>query len=82
MKAFATGGLAALVFAIVRAPEQGWGATETLAVGAGGLLALALCVAVQAQRSEPLMRLGIFRTPNLAPANLSQLLLGAAWVPM
>ena len=43
----ATGGLAALVFAIVRAPEQGWGASETLLVGAGGLLALALFVAVQ-----------------------------------
>jgi len=78
----ATGGLAALVFAIVRAPEQGWGSPETLVVGGAGLLALALFVAVQAQRSEPLMRLGIFRMPNLAAANLSQLLLGAAWVPM
>ena len=29
----ATGGLAALVFAIVRAPEQGWGSTATIAVG-------------------------------------------------
>ena len=28
------------------------------------------------------MRLGIFRTPNLAAANLAQLLLGAAWIPM
>jgi MFS family permease len=78
----ATGGLAALVFAIVRAPEQGWGSPETPVVGGAGLLALALFVAVQAQRSEPLMRLGIFRMPNLAAANLSQLLLGAAWVPM
>jgi hypothetical protein len=78
----ATGGLAALVFAIVRAPEQGWGTTDTLGVGAGGLLALALLVAVQARRREPLMRAGILRTPNLAAANVSQLLLGAAWVPM
>lgn len=28
------------------------------------------------------MRLGIFRAPNLAAANIAQLLLGAAWVPM
>ena len=28
------------------------------------------------------MRLGIFRTPNLAAANLAQVLLGAAWIPM
>lgn len=27
---------------IVRAPEQGWGSTETVLTGAGGLLALAL----------------------------------------
>ena len=28
------------------------------------------------------MRLGILRTPNLAAANLAQVLLGAAWIPM
>lgn len=28
------------------------------------------------------MRLGIFRAPNLAAANVAQLLLGAAWIPM
>ena len=28
------------------------------------------------------MRLGIFRAPNLAAANLAQVLLGAAWIPM
>jgi predicted MFS family arabinose efflux permease len=78
----ATSGLATLVFAIVRAPEQGWGSSGTLLVGAAGLVALALFVAVQHARREPLVRLGIFRTPNLAAANVAQLLLGAAWVPM
>jgi EmrB/QacA subfamily drug resistance transporter len=78
----ATGGLAALVFAIVRAPEQGWGSTATLVVGAAGLAALGLFVTVQAGRRQPLMRLGILRSPNLAAANVAQVLLGAAWVPM
>jgi len=78
----ATGGLATTVFAIVRAPEQGWGSTETLLALAGGLAALAAFVAVQNARREPLMRLGIFRAPNLAAANLAQVLLGAAWIPM
>ena len=78
----ATGGLAALVFAIVRAPEQGWGSTATIAVAAAGLAAIASFVAVQAGRREPLMRLGILRSPNLAAANIAQVLLGAAWVPM
>jgi MFS family permease len=78
----ATAGLALTVFGIVRAPEQGWGSAETLGVIAGGLVLLAAFVAIQARRREPLMRLGIFRTPNLAAANLAQLLLGAAWIPM
>jgi EmrB/QacA subfamily drug resistance transporter len=78
----ATAGLALTVFAIVRAPQEGWGSAETLLVLAGGLLLLALFVALQARVREPLMRLGIFRAPNLAAANLTQLLLGAAWIPM
>jgi EmrB/QacA subfamily drug resistance transporter len=78
----ATAGLAMTVFAIVRAPEQGWGSAETLLVLAGGLVLLGLFVALQARVREPLMRLSIFRTPNLAAANLVQFLLGAAWIPM
>jgi EmrB/QacA subfamily drug resistance transporter len=78
----ATAGLALTVLGIVRAPQVGWGSAETIVVLAGGLLSLALFVAIQASRREPLMRLGILRTPNLAAANLAQLLLGAAWIPM
>ena len=37
-----TGGLAALVYAIVRAPEVGWASAQTLGVGAGALLALGI----------------------------------------
>ena len=78
----ATAGLALTVFGIVRAPEEGWGSPATLLAIAGGLGLLGLFVALQASRREPLMRLSIFRTPNLAAANLAQLLLGAAWIPM
>jgi MFS family permease len=77
----ATAGLALTVFGIVRAPDEGWGSLTTLAAIGGGLLLLGLFVAVQATRREPLMRLGIFRAPNLAAANLVMLLLGAAWIP-
>jgi hypothetical protein len=78
----ATAGLALTVFGIVRAPAEGWGSAATLGSLAGGIVLLALFVAVQAARREPLMRLSIFRAPNLAAANLAQLLLGAAWIPM
>jgi len=78
----ATAGLALTVFGIVRAPEEGWSSASTLVAIAGGLGLLGLFVAVQASKREPLMRLSILRTPNLAAANLAQLLLGAAWIPM
>jgi EmrB/QacA subfamily drug resistance transporter len=78
----ATGGLALTVFGVVRAPEEGWGSQPTLLAIGGGLALLAAFVAVQASRREPLMRLGILRTPNLGAANLAQVLLGGAWIPM
>jgi EmrB/QacA subfamily drug resistance transporter len=77
-----TAGLAALVFAIVRAPEAGWTAGTTLLAGLGGLILLVLFMVLQARRREPLMRLGIFRAPNLAASNFAQFMLGAAWIPM
>ncbi|MBB4908871.1 MFS transporter [Actinophytocola algeriensis] len=77
-----TAGLAAAVFAIVRAPEVGWGSTSTAIGLVIALALLAAFVALQARRHNPLVRLGIFRTPDLAAANLAQLLLGAAWIPM
>ena len=78
----ATGGLAAAVFAIVRANEVGWGAAQTLLVLGGGIAALAVFMVLQARRRDPLMPLSVFRIPNLGPANAVMALLGAAWIPM
>src|SRR3954451_5804947 len=77
-----TAGLAAGVFAIVRAPQVGWTAPGTLVAGAASIALLTLFVRLQARLPQPLMRLGILKAPNLAAANVSQLLLGAAWIPM
>ena len=77
-----TAGLASLVFGIVRAPEAGWTSGSTLLAVLGGLALLVGFVARQARLREPLVRLGIFREPNLAAANVAQFLLGAAWIPM
>ena len=77
-----TAGLAALVFAIVSAPEAGWTSPATLLAGLGGLALLGVFVALQARLREPLVRLGIFKAPNLAAANAAQFFLGAAWIPM
>lgn len=77
-----TAGLALTVFAVVRAPEVGWGSTETVLelAGASGLLILFLVV--QRSVKAPLMPLSVWRTPRLAVSNLSMTLLGAAWIPM
>lgn len=77
-----TAGLAAVVFAVVRAPEAGWTSGTTLVAGLGGLGLVAVFVLLQARLRQPLMRLGIFKAPNLAASNAAQFLLGAAWIPM
>ncbi|WP_244177591.1 MFS transporter [Streptomyces atriruber] len=77
-----TAGIALAVFAVVRAPEIGWTAAQTL-LGLGGAVALlALFLVIQKAAREPLMPLGIWRVPRLGPANLAMTLLGAAWIPM
>lgn len=77
-----TAGLGSLVFGVVTAPQSGWASPITLLAGAAGIALLAAFVLLQARRREPLMRLGIFRAPNLAAANFAQFMLGAAWIPM
>jgi EmrB/QacA subfamily drug resistance transporter len=77
-----TAGLALAVYSIVRAPEVGWGSGQTWGYLTASAVLLAAFVLIQFRRRDPLMRLGIFAAPNLAAANIAQLLLGAAWIPM
>lgn len=75
-------GLGAAVYGMIRAPEAGWGSRETLlALGGASVLLVAFAIS-QAVSREPLMPLSIFRTSNLGAANLAQMLLGGAWIPM
>jgi EmrB/QacA subfamily drug resistance transporter len=75
-------GLGAAVFAIVRSEDVGWAATETWGVLLGAAALLAIFIVLQGRKRDPLLPLAIFRAPNLAAANVAQLLLGAAWIPM
>ncbi|MEU4408044.1 MFS transporter [Streptosporangium sp. NPDC023963] len=77
-----TAGVALAVYAIVQAPEQGWGSATTLVELAGAVALLALFLVIQRTVREPLMPLRVWRTPGLATANLAMALLGAAWIPM
>ncbi|MGI8722559.1 MAG: MFS transporter [Geodermatophilaceae bacterium] len=77
-----TAGLGTAVYAIVRAPEVGWASVQTWGVLVVAVVLLGVFLVIQNARQAPLMRLSIFRTPNLGAANLAQLLLGGAWIPM
>lgn len=79
---FVTAGLALAVFAVVRAPEAGWGSASTVLQLGGAVALLALFILVQKSVREPLMPLKVWRVPRLGSANLAMALLGAAWIPM
>jgi EmrB/QacA subfamily drug resistance transporter len=78
----ATAALALAVFGIVDANNAGWGSTQTLAVLGGAVALAGAFVASQKLVHEPLVPLGVFRARNLTGANVTLLLLGAAWIPM
>jgi EmrB/QacA subfamily drug resistance transporter len=61
------------VYTIVKpAAEHGWGSSATLGLGAGSLGLLAAFVAREATARQPLVPLRIFRSRNVAGANLIQ----------
>jgi EmrB/QacA subfamily drug resistance transporter len=61
------------VYTIVKpAAEHGWGASRTLLLGAISIVLLAIFLAREATAAKPLMPLRIFRSRNVAGANLIQ----------
>jgi len=70
-----TSGLMLGVYTILQVSEEGWGSAQTLALGAVSLALLAVFVARQARVEKPLMPLRLFRSRNVAAANVIQALL-------
>ena len=77
-----TAGLALLIYAVVDAPDAGWGSTQTLGLGAVALALLAAFVAIEASAKRPLLPLRTFRNQMLRSANIGSLLTTAALFPM
>jgi len=72
-----TGGLALLIYTIVRTQTVGWGATATIVLG---LVAIALIVAfvvIESRIAAPLVRLAIFRVRALAGGDAAMFFLAA-----
>jgi EmrB/QacA subfamily drug resistance transporter len=77
-----TAGLAVLVYALVDAPQVGWGSTQTIALCAAALVLLGAFVAIESRTRHPLMPFSIFRLRTLRGANVIGLLLGMALFAM
>jgi EmrB/QacA subfamily drug resistance transporter len=74
-----TGGLLALVYALTKAPQDGWTATSTIALlTVSGVLLLGFLV-IETRAQAPMLPLRIFRLRTLAGANVAGLLLGASF---
>jgi predicted MFS family arabinose efflux permease len=75
-------GLMLGVYTILDVGEVGWGATQTLGLGAVSAVLLAAFVARQARIETPLMPLRLFRSRNVSGANAIQALLVAGMFAM
>ena len=70
-----TGALMLLVYTLVKpAADQGWGATETLGLGAVAIAMIAAFIAREATAATPLVPLRIFTSRNISGANAIQVL--------
>jgi EmrB/QacA subfamily drug resistance transporter len=69
-----TGGLMALVYAIVDAQQAGWGSTKTLGFFGLAVALLVAFVLVELRAKAPLVRLSIFRIRSLLTANIAMFL--------
>ncbi len=77
-----TGGLMALVFAIVKAETAGWGSTTTVGFFVLSAVLLASFFVIETRSPNPLVRLSIFRTRSLSTANLTMFLVGSGMFAM
>jgi len=78
----ATAGMLLLVFALVKAPDQGWGSTKTVVELAGAGALLAVFVVNELVVRNPLLPLSVFRIRGLAAADVTQLVSIAGFIAM
>jgi EmrB/QacA subfamily drug resistance transporter len=69
--ATATGGLMALVYAMVSADSSGWGSTKVISFFVLAAVLLTAFFLIERRSASPLVRLSIFRIRSLATANIS-----------
>jgi EmrB/QacA subfamily drug resistance transporter len=78
----ATGGILLLVYALVKAPDVGWGATRTIAELAVAGLTFVAFVANELRVANPLVPMSILRIRGVAVADATQMVAMAGFLPM
>jgi len=77
-----TSALVLLVYAVVKAPQAGWGDVRTILPLAGSALLLAAFALIESRHHAPLVPLRIFRSRTLAGADAVTVLIGTVAVGM
>ncbi|MBP1999979.1 EmrB/QacA subfamily drug resistance transporter [Paenibacillus shirakamiensis] len=79
---FVTAALVLVVYGIVTAEHNGWGASSTLWTLISAAVLFILFLIVQATKKEPLVPLKIFKASNLAAGNIALIMLAGGWIPL
>src|SRR5215471_12936862 len=69
-----TGGMLLLIYALVKAPDNGWGSGATIGELAGAAVLLAALVINELRHPNPVLPLSIFRIKGLAATDAAQVL--------
>ena len=77
-----TGGMLLLVYALVKAPDVGWGATRTIGELAVAGLTLVAFVVNELRAANPLVPMSILRVRGVALADATQMVAVAGFLPM
>jgi EmrB/QacA subfamily drug resistance transporter len=72
-----TGALVLLVYAVVEAPDVGWGDAQTILLFAGSAVLFAVFAMIESRHRAPLVPLRLLRSRTLVAANLVMLVFGA-----
>jgi EmrB/QacA subfamily drug resistance transporter len=75
-----TASLLVLVYAVVEAPQRGWGSLTTIGLLALSIALMAVFVLVEQRHPQPLVRLGILRSASLLHANASAAVMFGGYV--
>jgi EmrB/QacA subfamily drug resistance transporter len=72
-----TASLALLVYGISKAPDAGWGSTQTIGFLLAAAVLLVAFVVIESRQEAPMFPFSIFRTKTVTGANVAGFLLGA-----